>query len=138
MPRAPSTNSSSTLQRIKQTYAFFRQAERSKRRLSFQEMCQATGYSPKTIRSHLSNKWHWFLKHDQDGYSVEGLLPYSLEYFIALHRQKQTPLPSDPHAPPLTSHDRIVPIPVPLRPRVSILLAFLLLGAFAQWLSRHT
>lgn len=77
--------------KLHKAYEFFRDAEQSKRVFTLNDVCQATGYSPKTAKAYSTKKWHLFLKQTQGGFLCQGVLGIAEDVFARLHAQRTTP-----------------------------------------------
>lgn len=100
-------------------YILFVSAEIEQRRLTFDEICQETGYSLRTFSAYRGKKYHWFLHgNKRAGYTVQGLYPRTpKDYFIGMHSQKSQP-PPDPPAPQIVKD--VVPVYYPVREIVEV------------------
>lgn len=100
MKRGVATLASSKLEKLKKSYRFFIDKEKSGQLFSLSEIAVATGWSEATVKTYPTKKWDKFLLKKGNKYLVNGISNYSEGEYIRMMSQADR-LSNDPKKPDL-------------------------------------
>lgn len=100
MKRGVATLASSKLEKLKKSYRFFIDKEKSGQLFSLSEIAAATGWSEATVKTYPTKKWDKFLSKKGNKFLVNGISNYSEDEYIRMMSQADR-LSNDPKKPDL-------------------------------------
>lgn len=88
------------LENLKASYSFFSKMEKKSKRFTLEDIANAVGWKPSTVRTYVTKKWDKLLHKEGPLFYVDGILAYKEDEYIRMMSQKNK-LSSEPKRPDL-------------------------------------